>query len=282
MESATWCRTPAAASAARRLRPEVSKNSNTALASNEGELARSITTCVPAMAPLRPSPVMVLTPVLGEAATTSWPPWRRMATVLEPIRPVPPITTIFIANLLVRSPQAGVCDGCAASRRSERTDKPSSVTSPPHEPLHALVGVDLGIQPSTTPSRRRGAEVEEDVPPSRSLASESASSGSRRHAMAMARLRSPPGSAAPGLYYADTPTRGTLATPRLRSMSASTSASTPTTVRTVRAGPCARPAGSVLHRGRGSVPAFRALRRHGPDGDRPLRDLLEVLRGRAR
>src|SRR6266436_7005001 len=113
MESATWCRTPALASAARRLRPEVWKNSSTALSSNEGELARSITTCVPAMASLRPAPVMVLTPVLGEAATTSWPPWRRMATVFEPIRPVPPITTIFIANLLVRSPQAGVCDGRA-------------------------------------------------------------------------------------------------------------------------------------------------------------------------
>src|SRR5207247_579171 len=40
MDSATWCRTPAAASAARRLRPEVSKNSSTALSSNEGELAR--------------------------------------------------------------------------------------------------------------------------------------------------------------------------------------------------------------------------------------------------
>src|SRR5947207_15821758 len=39
MDSATWCRTPAAASAARRLRPEVSKNSSTALSSNEGELA---------------------------------------------------------------------------------------------------------------------------------------------------------------------------------------------------------------------------------------------------
>src|SRR3712207_3255293 len=97
MESATWCRTPAAASAARRLRPEVSKNSSTALSSNEGELARSITTCVPAMASLSPSPVMVFTPVLGEAATTSWPPWRRMATVFEPIRPVPPMTTIFMA-----------------------------------------------------------------------------------------------------------------------------------------------------------------------------------------
>src|SRR5438128_8891609 len=96
MDSATWCRTPAAASAARRLRPEVAKNSSTALSSNEGELARSITTCAPAMASLRPSPVMLLTPLLGEAATTSWPPWRRMATVFEPIRPVPPMTTIFM------------------------------------------------------------------------------------------------------------------------------------------------------------------------------------------
>src|SRR6266550_2330575 len=101
MDSATWCRTPAAASAARRLRPEVSKNSSTALSSNEGELARSITTCVPAMASLSPSPVMLLTPLLGEAATTSWPPWRRMATVFEPISPVPPMTTIFMVYPLV-------------------------------------------------------------------------------------------------------------------------------------------------------------------------------------
>src|SRR5262249_27644672 len=86
-------------------------------ASKEGELARSITTCAPAMASLRPSPVMVLTPVLGEAATTSWPPWRRMGTVFEPIRPLPPITTIFMANLLTRSPRAAVCDGCAAGCR---------------------------------------------------------------------------------------------------------------------------------------------------------------------
>src|SRR3954447_16979047 len=99
MESATWCRTPAAASAARGLRPEVSKNSSTALSSNEGELARSTTTCAPATASSSPSPVMVLTPVLGEAATTSWSPWRRMATAFEPIRPVPPMTTIFMTAL---------------------------------------------------------------------------------------------------------------------------------------------------------------------------------------
>jgi len=41
------------------------------------------------MASFRPSPVMVLTPVLGEAATTSWSPLLRMATVFEPISPVP-------------------------------------------------------------------------------------------------------------------------------------------------------------------------------------------------
>jgi hypothetical protein len=39
---------------------------------------------------------MVLTPLWGEAATTSCPRWRRMATVFEPIRPVPPMTTIFM------------------------------------------------------------------------------------------------------------------------------------------------------------------------------------------
>src|SRR5499425_452039 len=100
MDSATWCRTPAAASAGKRLRPEVSKNSSTALSSNEGELARSITTCVPVMASLRPWPLMVLTPVLGEAATTSWPLWRRMGAVFEPIRPVPPMTTIFMFRFL--------------------------------------------------------------------------------------------------------------------------------------------------------------------------------------
>src|ERR1700753_2255814 len=99
MESATWCRTPAAASAARRLRPEVSKNSRAALSSNEGELATSITTFASAKASLSPSPVMVSTPLVGEAARTSWPLWRRMATVFEPIRPVPPITTTFMVDL---------------------------------------------------------------------------------------------------------------------------------------------------------------------------------------
>ena len=83
---------------------EVSKNSSTALSSNEGELARSITVCAPARVSLSPSPVTVLTPLCGEAAMTSWPRWRRMGTVFEPIRPVPPIrrssfrTSYFVAR----------------------------------------------------------------------------------------------------------------------------------------------------------------------------------------
>src|SRR5262245_23735056 len=71
MESAMWCRTPAAASAGRRLRPEVSKNSSTALSSNEGELVRSITTCAPANACASPSPVRVLTPEEGDATAVN-------------------------------------------------------------------------------------------------------------------------------------------------------------------------------------------------------------------
>ena len=42
-----------------------SKNSSTALSSNEGELARSITTCAPARASLSPSPVMRVDAALG-------------------------------------------------------------------------------------------------------------------------------------------------------------------------------------------------------------------------
>src|SRR6266481_1487314 len=102
MDSATWCRTPAAASAARRLRPEVSKNSSTALSSNEGELARSITPCAPAMASLSPSPVMVLTPVFGAAAIASCPFCFSFSTTFDPTKPVPPITTIFMTSPLMK------------------------------------------------------------------------------------------------------------------------------------------------------------------------------------
>src|SRR5581483_10202768 len=91
------CPTPAATSAAPRFLPEVWKKSITALSSNDGEFATSTTTRAPARALARPSPVMVLMPVFGAAAMTAWPACFSFATTLEPIRPVPPMTTIFMA-----------------------------------------------------------------------------------------------------------------------------------------------------------------------------------------
>src|SRR4051812_38679290 len=162
MDSATWCRTPASASAARRLRPEVSKNSSTALSSNEGELERSTTTCVPARACARPSPVMVFTPVLGAAAMTSWPPWRRMAAVFEPIRPVPPMMTVLMAHLALpmrcRAPRLvplrrsfGVSPGarpCAqrVADHSLEARNVGIVTGPRRRDDPAVVGVHADVE----------------------------------------------------------------------------------------------------------------------------------------
>src|SRR5262245_58507279 len=101
-DSATWCPTPAAASAGRRLRADVSKNSSTALSSNEGEFDTSTTTWAPARAPASPSPVSVLTPDEGDADTASWPRWRSRGINFLPMSPLPPITTIFMLTLHVR------------------------------------------------------------------------------------------------------------------------------------------------------------------------------------
>ena len=67
-DSATWWPTPAAFSAASRLPVAVLKNSSTAASSNEGELETSMTTSAPSSTSASPSPVSVLTPVLGDAA----------------------------------------------------------------------------------------------------------------------------------------------------------------------------------------------------------------------
>src|SRR5262245_10561401 len=102
-DSATWCPTPAAFSAARRLPVEVRKKSSTASSSQTGALETSTTTSASARASARPSPVMVLTPVRRSAATASWPWESRFATTLERIRPWPPMTTIFMTCLSVGS-----------------------------------------------------------------------------------------------------------------------------------------------------------------------------------
>src|SRR2546421_12862672 len=65
---------------------------------------------------------MLSTPLLGEAARTSWPPWRRMATVFEPIRPVPPMTTIFMVYppLLTMVGRFADCSASAVSGHASR------------------------------------------------------------------------------------------------------------------------------------------------------------------
>src|SRR5262249_26306508 len=101
--------TPAAASTARMLRVDVSKNSRTALSSNEGEFVTSTTTSAPASAPDSPSPVRVLTPEEGEADTASCPAPRSRGISFLPMSPLPPITTIFMPNLLGCRPQVAGC-----------------------------------------------------------------------------------------------------------------------------------------------------------------------------
>src|SRR6266403_3595800 len=72
----------------------------TAVSCHDGAFATSTTISVPVTASATPSPVKVLTPEEGDAATTSWPRWRRLFTSFVPMRPVPPMTTIFILLLL--------------------------------------------------------------------------------------------------------------------------------------------------------------------------------------
>src|SRR5687768_5897300 len=89
------------------LRVDVSKNSSTALSSHDGAFVTSTTTSAPASAAARPSPVMVLTPDDGEADTASWPRLLRRGISFFPMSPLPPITTIFMLDLLECRPDIG-------------------------------------------------------------------------------------------------------------------------------------------------------------------------------
>ena len=117
-DRATWCPTPAAASAARRLRVEVSKNSITAASSQDGEFDTSTTTSAPASASASPSPVRVLTPDEGDADTASWPRSRSSGISFFPMSPLPPITTIFMSNLLVVASNRGRYSTSATDQRA--------------------------------------------------------------------------------------------------------------------------------------------------------------------
>jgi len=52
---------------------------------------------------------MMSTPVSGDAATASWPLARSFLMSFDPIRPVPPITTIFIRVPFRSVPGSGSC-----------------------------------------------------------------------------------------------------------------------------------------------------------------------------
>src|SRR5437588_7696304 len=73
----------------------------TASSSQTGALDTSTTTSAPTITSARPSPVMVSTPVAGEAATGSCPCATSRRTTLLPMSPLPPMTTIFMAFLPV-------------------------------------------------------------------------------------------------------------------------------------------------------------------------------------
>src|SRR5215510_5758256 len=91
---------PAVASWERMLRVDVSKNFITAASSHDGAFDTSTTTDAPFIASASPSPVTEFTPDLGEASTASCFCSRNLVTTLDPISPLPPITTIFtIASL---------------------------------------------------------------------------------------------------------------------------------------------------------------------------------------
>ena len=104
------------------LRVDVWKKSMTAASSHAGAFETSTTTSAPSSASASPSPVIVLTPVSGDAASGSWPSSRSFSTSFDPMRPVPPMTTIFISfsSRLSDRPSVGVGRWYAAriARRS--------------------------------------------------------------------------------------------------------------------------------------------------------------------
>ncbi|MNG29097.1 hypothetical protein D3C84_1144670 [compost metagenome] len=93
---------PLTFSAANRFFPAVSKKCKAAWSSNEGELATSTTTSALFNASSNPAPLMTLTPVLGDAARVSCPSACRFLHSWLPIRPVPPMTTIFMVGCPLR------------------------------------------------------------------------------------------------------------------------------------------------------------------------------------
>lgn len=91
------------------------------MSTNNGEFDTSIATDAPTRTSASASPVSVLTPVFGEAATASWPCSPGFVTTFGPIRPEPPMTTIFMGIPLC---PAGASD---AVRSPPETGQPTAL-----------------------------------------------------------------------------------------------------------------------------------------------------------
>src|SRR6516225_11295326 len=115
MESAIWCRTPAAASAARRLRPEVSKNSSTALSKRRrvGEVDHHLRAGHGLFEALAGDGVDA---GIGRGSDDLVAALTQNGDGLRADQ-ASTADNYDLHSELVRSPQAGVCDGGAASCR---------------------------------------------------------------------------------------------------------------------------------------------------------------------
>jgi hypothetical protein len=80
------------------LRLDVVKNSMAAASSKEGEFDTSTTTDAPTKTSVSPWPVSVLTPDESDAGTASCPCALSFLTSFDPMRPLPPMTTIFMLH----------------------------------------------------------------------------------------------------------------------------------------------------------------------------------------
>src|SRR6266511_4321136 len=130
--------TCAASAAVSRWSIVVWKNAGEA-SSKVGELVRLTTTAAPSSASARPRPLIRSRPVDGECGTASCPPALRTLTACDPMRPVPPMTAIFMVFDL---PDVGYDGAVRLSPRSVRARGPSVLTSDElvlvHEGEHGL------------------------------------------------------------------------------------------------------------------------------------------------
>src|SRR6476661_7040213 len=109
----------------------------TATSSKDGEFETSTTTWAPLSTSANPSPVSVLTPVLGAAATASCPPALSFVMSFDPIRPVPPITTIFI----LFAPSFFAVQAFATSELAQGLKRGAQIG---HEEFRLLPGREVG------------------------------------------------------------------------------------------------------------------------------------------